>query len=273
MLPLSLILPVFVTVTADAQTATQPQKRELTVYAAASLSGPLQEIAKRLETASPGLDVAFNFGGSQELVRQAEQGAPVDVMALASMEQMRSAIHTGRIDTSSLHVVARNNLVAIAPSAGSQPVTAFSDLGRPGVRIVLAAPAVPAGQYALQLLDRCEKSGRFETGFKEEVLRNVISYEENVRAVLGKVGLGECDAGIVYRTDALSTGGKNVRLIAVPDDLNVTAEYPVAVLKDSPHRTDALQFINELRSNAGRQTLRKYGFTTDSLVTVEPMNH
>lgn len=240
----------------------RPQSREVIVYAAASLSGAFQEIANELAAESQGLHIAFNFAGSQEIVRQLEQGAPADVIALASMDHMRAAVRTGRVDSSTVRIFAHNMLAVIVSSQSARHLATLSDLATPGARIVLAGPAVPAGRYAVQFLEKCEESGKFGRNFKQHVLKNVVSYEENVRAVLGKVELGECDAGIVYETDAKSADSASIREIPIPVEFNVTADYPVALIGDAHVHMSALRFAIELRSARGQSILQRHGFMT-----------
>ena len=125
---------------------------------------------------------------------------------------------------------------------------------------MLAAKEVPVGQYALDFLDKAEADGSLSAGYKDAVLANVVSYEENVRSVLAKVALGEADAGIVYTSDAAVSEGE-VQQIEIPDALNTVATYPIATLSDSPNPQLAQQFVDYVLSPAGQQVLEKFGFS------------
>lgn len=227
----------------------------LDVFAAASLRESFTEIGKRFEAAHPGDKVVFNFAGSNVLRTQIEQGAPADVFASAdelTMNAMR--------DRSSVEkpvVFARNRLV-VATSLESR-VRTIHDLGKPGVRIVLAGPSVPAGRYAERALSAMDKSHDFSDGYRSRVMANVVSRETNVRATLSKVVLGEADAGFVYVTDAF-TEKKKVKTVSIPARFNPTAVYPVAVVSSSRQKPLASAFVAFLQSREGKAILKARGF-------------
>jgi molybdate transport system substrate-binding protein len=128
-------------------------------------------------------------------------------------------------------------------------VQTLTDLTRPGLKLLLAAEAVPVGRYSLEFLNKASQDPELGAGFKEAVLRNVVSYEENVRAVLSKVQLGEADAGIVYTSDVASSDSGEIGAVEIPDALNVVATYYIAPLKDSPAPDLAGSFIDRVLSN------------------------
>jgi molybdate transport system substrate-binding protein len=208
----------------------------------------------------PGVVVRFNFGGSQQIVQQIVQGADADLLASANMKQMSVAVNAGAIDTSLQKVFARNRLVVILPKNNPARITRLNDLSNPGVKIVLADSSVPAGQYAAQILDRCSAMKEFGASFSKNVLNNVVSYEENVRAVLSKVKLDECDAGIVYTSDISGDSTHEITRVYIPDDLNIIAEYPIAVVKESKEKSLAASFMDYVLSDEGARTLTKFGF-------------
>ncbi len=232
----------------------------LTVFAAASLTEAFNEIGTDFAAANPGVEVVFNFAGSQQLAQQIGQGAPADVFASANGAQMTLAIESGRIITGTQHTFIRNRLVAVTPIDNPGGVTTLQDLSKPGLKIVFAATAVPVGQYSLDFLDKAEADGSLGAGYKEAVIANVVSYEENVRAVLAKVTLGEADAGIVYSSDITPNADAQVQRIEIPDNLNTVASYPIAPLADSANAAVAQAFIDYVNSPAGQQVLVKYGF-------------
>jgi len=231
----------------------------LTVFAAASLNEVFRKEAEAFHGAHPGTTFAFNFAGSQQLAQQIVLGARADVFASADMRQMHAAAPL--IDSTSVRVFARNRLVVVVPSSPDRRVRRLSDLASPGVRLVLAARAVPAGDYAQQFIGKCASGGEFRDDFGSAVARNVVSYEENVRAVLAKVVLAEADAGIVYVSDAASAARNTVDTVDIPERLNVTAEYPVGRTRESAHAAEAERFIRFLLSEAGQQILARAGFT------------
>jgi len=232
----------------------------LNVFAAASLTEAFREIGAQVSADNPGVEVVFNFAGSNQLATQIGQGAPADVFASANKTQMNAAIDSGRIVSGTQQTFARNRLVVVTPGDNPAGITALADLGKPGVKLVLAAKEVPVGQYVLDFLDKAAADETFGTAYRDAVLANVVSYEENVRGVLTKVALGEADAGIVYSSDVAASGEGEVGQIDIPDALNTIAMYPIAVLGDSAHPELAQAFVDAVLSADGQGVLRKYGF-------------
>jgi len=241
-----------------AQPAPAQAPTTLTVFAAASLTEAFTQIGKDFEATHPGVTVVFNFAGSQQLAQQLALGAPADVFASANPNQMDAAIQAGRIASGTHQTFARNWLVVIFPKDNPAQIRELKDLARPGLRFVLAAKEVPAGQYALEFLNKAAQDAAFGSSFKTEVLNNVVSYEENVRAVLSKVALGEADAGIVYASDAGRSDA--IGRLDIPDALNTLAVYPIASIADSAHTSLAQDFIGWVLGRQGQAVLVEYGF-------------
>jgi molybdate transport system substrate-binding protein len=231
----------------------------LNVFAAASLTDAFGEIGANFAAAHPGTEVVFNFGGSNQLSTQIGQGAPADVFASANNAQMDAAIEAGRIISGSQSTFAQNRLVIVLPSDNPGGLTSLQNLAKPRIKLVFAAEEVPVGQYALDFLDKAAADGSLGADYRDAVLANVVSYEENVRSVLAKVALGEADAGLVYTSDASTSEGE-VQQIEIPDSLNSIAKYPIAVLSDSAHLELAQQFVDYVLAPEGQQVLAKYGF-------------
>jgi molybdate transport system substrate-binding protein len=232
----------------------------LNVFAAASLTDAFGKIGENFAAAHPGTEVVFNFAGSNQLATQIVEGAPADLFASANGTQMKVAIESGRIISGTQQTFVRNRLVVVTPSDNPAGLTGLADLATPGLKLVFAASEVPVGQYSLDFLDKAEADGSLGAGYKAAVMANVVSYEENVRVVLAKVSLGEADAGIVYTSDVAANATGAVAQIAIPDNLNTVASYPVAPLNDSPNLGLAQQFIDYVLSPAGQQLLTQYGF-------------
>ncbi len=232
----------------------------LNVFAAASLTNAFGEIGATFTAANPGTEVVFNFAGSNQLATQIGEGAPADVFASANGTQMNVVIDTGRIISGTQRTFVRNRLVVVAPSDNPAGLTGLQDLATPGLKLVFAAAEVPVGQYSLDFLDKAEADGTWGEGYKDAVLANVVSYEQNVRAVLTKISLGEADAGIVYSSDVGANTTGEVTQIEIPDQLNLVASYPIAPLRDSPNLEMAQQFIAYVLAPAGQQVLTAYGF-------------
>jgi molybdate transport system substrate-binding protein len=230
---------------------------ELTVFAAASLTDAFTQMADDIAAANPNIEITFNFAGSQALVTQlSEGGAEADVLALASPAQMTAAVEAG-IPVASSEIFARNLLTVVVPSDNPAGIAAVADLANDGVRLVLANPEVPAGVYARESL--CKVASSFAADNPEylsTIAANVVSEEENVRAVLTKVELGEADAGIVYVTDAL-TAGDDVTTIEISASENVVASYPIGALTGNAL---TVAFVDYVLSAEGQATLASFGF-------------
>jgi len=232
---------------------------EVTVFAAASLTDAFNQIATDLEAANPGLDLVFNFAGSQALVTQLTEGAKADVFASANSSQMNEAIEGGVI-SGEPSTFAHNRLAIVVPKDNPAGIASFAELGKDGVKLVLAAEDVPVGQYARQSICLAgADSAAFGEGFVDAVAGNIVSNETNVKNVLAKVQLGEADAGIVYVTDVTPKVAGDVTLIKIPDVVNVIASYPVATVVGG-NADAAAAFISYLLSPEGQATLASFGF-------------
>jgi molybdate transport system substrate-binding protein len=189
-----------------------------------------------------------------------QQGARADVFAAADQQTMDSAVAAGLVDAP--QVFARNSLVIVFPHDNPAHIRALADLARPGLKLVLAAPSVPAGAYTLQALDRLAADPAYGPAFRRATLANVVSQEDNVRQALAKVQLGEADAAVVYGTDAQSaTGGaKGVGVLAIPDQYNVIARYYIATVKGARQPAAARTFVAYAVSAPGQAALARFGF-------------
>jgi molybdate transport system substrate-binding protein len=228
----------------------------LIVFAAASLTDAFKEIGTAFELAHPGSRVTFNFAGSQTLQTQIEEGAPADVFASANTDQMQVLVADGMVASDAPEVFLKNQLVVILPPHNPAKVRSLRDLGRAGLKLDLAAPDVPVGSYARQTLAKMNAS--FGDGFQARVLANVVSEEDNVKQVVTKVQLGEADAGIVYTSDAMAA--PDVGTIPIPADLNVIAQYPIALLRHAGDPALAEGFVDYVLSGEGQALLAKWGF-------------
>jgi len=226
------------------------ERSEITVLAAASLKGAFTRIGADFEQVNPDVTVRFSFGPSDGLATQILEGAPADVFAPASPKYMDQVRSDGPRVTDQVEF-ARNKLAVIVPSDNPAHVASLDDLARPGVKLVLAAVGVPAGDYARGVLANA--------GIQKGALANLVSNEEDVKGVVQKVLLGEADAGIVYRTDVTPEIAARVREISIPDDVNVIATYPIAVIDGSGREPVAGAFLRFV-TGPGQATLRTFGF-------------
>jgi molybdate transport system substrate-binding protein len=230
----------------------------LTVFAAASLIDAFEAIQADLREAHPNLTITVNFGGSQTLVTQLVEGANADVLASANAAQMDAAVDAGVISGEPVTFI-HNQLAVVTPADNPAAIASAADLGKSGLRLVLAQPEVPAGRYAREAICRmASDTAAYGDDFLDRVTANLVSEEEDVRDVLAKVQLGEADAGIVYVSDA-AAGGNAVRSIPIPDDVNVVASYPVAAVAGGDQNL-AAAFIAYLLGPDGQATLAAYGF-------------
>jgi molybdate transport system substrate-binding protein len=239
--------------------ATAAQGAELNVFAAASLTDAFNELGGVFESQQPGTRVVFNYGPSSGLRTQIEQGAPADVFASADEAQMRLAQQNGVI-AGEPRVFARNELVLITPRDNPGRIETLADLARPGLRLVTTGPQVPIGAYTRQMLQTLSADPAYGADFAERVLANVRSEEDNVRAVVAKVALGEADAGVVYTSDVTPRVAPEVRQIPIPPEANVIATYPIAVVRGARQPELAERWIALVLSDAGQQVLARWGF-------------
>ncbi|MFB4316134.1 molybdate ABC transporter substrate-binding protein [Actinomadura sp. 21ATH] len=220
----------------------------LTVFAAASLTEAFTALGKAFESDHPGVKVRFNFGGSSALARQITEGAPADVFAAADTATMGRVVG-GAVKAGGTRVFARNRLVIAVPRDGGTGVRGLRDLARPGLKVVVCAEQVPCGAAAGKALGAAG------------VRLRPASQEQDVKAVLTKVRLGEADAGLVYRTDARSAAGE-VRGVEFPESARAVNDYPIAALDRAPRPELAADFVRLVRSEQGRGALAQAGFET-----------
>ena len=243
--------------TAPMQTA---QGKQLTVFAAASLTDAFTEIGQSYHAQHPDINVSFNFDGSQILRTQIEQGAYADVFASANMRHMNALRDEGLMNNSSVTVFAKNKLAIIVPKANHAHVSNVSDLARPEIKLVIGTKDTPCGEYTLQMLSKTANDTAYGPEYKNRVLANVVSQEPNVDGIVTKVVLGEADAGIVTISDVSSQYKDKVEKVMIPDTFNIVAQYPIGVISGSKNAQQAQNFVDLVNSPAGQAVLQKYRF-------------
>jgi molybdate transport system substrate-binding protein len=211
----------------------------LTVYAAASLT----ELFPKIDSTA-----RYSFAGSDELATQIREGAPADVYAAASSKYPQELFQDGFLERPV--TFASNRLVLIVPRGNPSKIEKVDDTARPGTKLVVAARGVPVGDYAREVLDELELADAFD---------NVVSNEDDVKGVVGKVSLGEADAGFVYATDAAAAGDQ-VIVIELPKGSQPPIEYQIAVAKESENKQAAEAFVQEVLGSEGRRLLESGGF-------------
>lgn len=229
----------------DEQPTSQEETTEITVFAAKSLTKAFEQIKTDvLEQEHPELSVTFSFDGSNTLVKQIAEGAPVDVLATADQKNMDNAIEQNLVED--VKPFASNVLTLIVPTGNPAEITGL-DASLDGKKLVTCAQGVPCGNATQTLADNLG------------VTLAPVSEERNVGDVRSKVEKGEADAGLVYVTDAMSSGDK-VEIIEVPGAEDVINAYPIATVKNSQHKEAAQLFIDAILSDKGQEILAQYGF-------------
>lgn len=260
----AVLLPIAVAGAACGSSEREPRAGRLVVFAASSLREAFTALSVSFRRAHPGVEVTFDFAGSQELRTQIEHGAPADVFASADTRHMEELESAHRVEAPV--VFAENEpVVAVAREAAAK-IRSFEDLARAD-RIVIGAPEVPIGRYTLQILDRAEAT--VGAGFRDRVLAKVASRELNVRQVLAKVTLGEAEAGIVYRTD-VAASPERIAVVEIPAGANVIAEYPIARVAGAAHPELARAWVDLVRSPEGQRALSDAGFLAPAAGGVAP---
>ena len=230
----------------SASASADPVNGKLTVLAAASLTDAFDRLGAQFKARHPQAQVSFSFAGSPTLVTQIQQGAPADVFASADQANMQKVV-TGGLVSGEPKVFARNKLQIVVQAGNPKQIKSLADLAAPGLKVDVCAPAVPCGSYATTAFS------------KANAKVTPVSQEDNVKAVVTKVSLGEADAGIVYTTD-VKAGGSKVDGVNIPDSENVVASYPIVVLKAATNQAAGGAFVNFVAGAEGQKTLAGYGF-------------
>ena len=239
------------TSTAETTAATSEASSQLsgivTVLAAASLTETFDQLEQQFTEEHPGVTVQASYGASSTLARQIVEGAPADVFAAASTSTMKTVTDAGLADGQPA-VFVRNTLQIAVPPDNPAQITSLADLAEPEVKVALCEPQVPCGSAAQTALTAAG------------VAVTPVTLEQDVKAVLTKVRLGEVDAGLVYRTDVISAGSE-VLGIDFPEARRAINDYPIVVVSDAPNPEAAAAFVELVRSPEGLAVLTKAGFT------------
>ncbi len=229
----------------------------LTVLAASSLTDAFGELAGRFEEQNPGVEVRQSFESSPTLLAQIRQGAPADVFAPASEEEMGAAVEEG-LTAGVPEVFVENREVVMVPKGNPAGIESFEDVAKPGVRIVLAEEGVPAADYALEILGKADEE--YGSGFKKDVLSNVVSREADVRASVNRVVVGDADAAFGYASDHTPDIRDRVEVVPIPQDLNIVANYPITALEEAERPGLARRWVDLVTGEEGQHVLEKWGF-------------
>lgn len=227
--------------------------KDITVSAAASLKDVMQDIKKAYETEVKSDSLIFNFGGSGALQQQIENGAPTDVFISAAPKQMDALVSKGLIENGTKLNIVTNEVVLIIPKTSKSKISSYNGLSDAGIaKIGCGEPAsVPVGQYSMEVFKNL--------GITDKVVGKLV-YAKDVRAVLNWVETENADAGIVYRTDAI-TSDKIKIVCAAPKGSHSLIIYPAAVISESKVKDSASKFVKFLKSAKAKEIFVKYGFT------------
>ncbi len=217
----------------------------LTVFAAASLTDVFTALGEELEDRNPGLDVQFSFAGSSALATQVLQGAPADVFASADEAQMARVTDAALADEAT--IFAQNVLMVAVPLDNPGHVEGLPDFAREELDLAVCAPEVPCGAAAEKLFEAMDIDAHPDT------------YEEDVRAVLTKVQLGEVDAGLVWFSDVVAAED-TIQAFAARESVIAETQYPIAALRAAPNPAAAEAFVDLVLSPDGRRALADAGF-------------
>ncbi len=229
----------------------------LTVFAASSLTDAFEVLAKSFEEQNPGIEVRQSFESSSTLLTQIQQGAPADVFASAAEEEMNTAVDDGLV-AGEPEIFARNREVIMVPRDNPANIESLRDLALPETKLVLAQEGVPAADYARKILGKAD--AEYGGNFEQEVLSNVVSREADVRASVSRVALGDADATFGYASDYTPDVRDRVRVIQIPENLNIVATYPIAALKGAEDAELAQKWVDLVVSDEGQRVLEKWGF-------------
>ena len=233
--------------TASTTAASGKPSGTVVVFAAASLKDAFDAIGKKFEQANPGVTVKFNYAGSSSLATQITQAAPADVFASADTKSM-DTVTNEHLASGSPQAFARNTLEIMVAAGNPKHIKSVADLANSDVKVAVCAIDVPCGAYTQEVF---KKAG---------VTVHPVSQETSVSSVVTKVTLGEADAGVVYTTDVKAAGDKAAG-VPIPASQNVTAEYPIAPLKDAPNADGAKAFVDYVLGADGQKVLAGYGFS------------
>ena len=234
---------------------------ELTIYAAASLKGALDKARAAYEAANPGTTLTISTDSSSALETQIEQGAPADVFLSADQANPKKLVDGGLADGDPV-TFATNKLTIVVPTSNPAGIATPADLARSGVKVIAAGDGVPITRYATQLVANLARQPGYPADFVAAYTSNIVSREDNVKALIAKIELGEGDAGIVYVTDARAS--TKVMTIDVPDAANVPATYDGVVVKASGNAAAARAFLEWFAGPDGQAILGGLGFLPPS---------
>jgi molybdate transport system substrate-binding protein len=233
------------------------EQPDLTVFAAASLTNAMEDLQEPWAAGHPGSELILSFDASSALRAQIEEGAPADILASADTKNAQALVD-GCLAAGPITAFAGNLLVVVVPTDDPAAIVSPADLARPGVRVVSVASEAPIAKYATEVIANLAELPDYPADFAAAVAANTVSEEDNVRAVLTKIELGEGDAAIVYLTDAQSSS--SVATVEIPEETNVPATFAAVAVGASSQPALAADFLAFLTGPEAQAVLASYGF-------------
>ena len=263
----------------QSQTVTSLTATELRVFVAASLNTIVTENKEPFQTDN-NVKLLFNAGSSDTLYAQILVGSPADVYMAADFKWLNQLKAGGLLYQDKYWNFTTNTLVVMLPSDNPKNITSLLDLVKPRVRIVVTGWNAPVGKYTNSTLNKIDSTwgnpsspkykGTEWENYKTRFIQNIISYETTVEQVVGKVVLGNCDAGVAYVSDAKTIGGSKLKQIQIPAEVNTVGTFAIGAVKASSHPDLAMKYVNFWLSNEGQTLLARYGFGQTLAMVTSP---
>lgn len=252
---MSLILILILSSIGCGKSKKTSEKKEITVFAAASLTESMEEIVQKFKEKNPEFKVNVHLAGSSKLRVQIEQGVNADIFISANSKHYDVLKEKGFISVGE-HFL-NNSMVVIVPKENKKKINKIEDLQKK-CKLVIAQKEVPAGNYARKIINSL--NGAFGEKYEDNVLKNIVSEESNIKQVVNKVVLGEADAAFVYKSDVTAKVKEKVNVIDIPSKYNVKATYWIAKLKQSENKGEVDSFYEFLLQKESKEIFEKYGF-------------
>lgn len=234
---------------------------EVIVFAAASMTESLNELAKGFETAERDIKVTFNFAGSQVLKTSIENSTKADIFISASTNYMDDLNKRGYVKDYKLFL--KNRIVLASGNKSKVDIKSLKDLTAEGAKIAVGDKSVPVGKYWEEAFGEALKDGTLSEDDKTKIENNIKTRELNVKDVVSKILLNEVDAGVVYKTDITQANADKIKIINIPIFEKFDASYPLAILKGSEDSEAVKKFYDYLLSDKAKKIFKKYGFIVD----------
>ncbi|GAA0180261.1 molybdate ABC transporter substrate-binding protein [Clostridium sediminicola] len=250
-----IIVPVILLIIVVGISGCNKEKEAITVFAASSLTESMKEIKEVFEKENPNVEIQLNLDSSSRLRTQIEQGMEVDLY-LSANKKHYEALNEKEMIASGVNFLS-NSLVLVVPKDNPAKIEKPEDLINE-CKLVIAQKEVPVGNYTLQVLEAYDESLGNE--YKEKVLKNVVSEENNVKQVVAKVVLGEADAAFVYGSDVTMDNKDKLKVIEISEKYNVKAAYWMGSMKGSENNKNVQALYNMITEESGYKIFEKYGF-------------